>query len=117
MSTRESGFSSLLFRWMLDKERTRLIFCTVPDITGRNIKRFGDSLMYFPRWVEMGYVNELMRLTDFINSLPVAKRQRLSVLTNLNLMRPSQILISDLWDVANERMPIIHFYQKYMHRL
>ena len=110
---REKGFSNLLFRWELDRRLTRVVFCTVPDVRGRNIKRFGDSWKHFPRWVEMGYINELMRLTDFINSLPLPKRRLLSGLTSIDLMRPSQMLINDLWDVARERMPIAHFYRKY----
>lgn len=109
---REKGFSNLLFRWMLDKERTRLIFCTVPDTRGRNVWRFQNTLMHFPRWVEKGFELELMRLTDFVNSLPISKRKRLSGLANLDLMRPSQTLINDLWAIATERMPLAHFYQK-----
>lgn len=113
MRDREKGFSNLLFRWELDKERVRLIFCVVPDTKGRNIRRFGTSLIHFPRWVEVGFTNELMRFTDFVNSLKLPKRRLLSGLTRLGFMRPSQMLVNDLWDVARERMPIAHFYRKY----
>jgi len=100
------GFASFFFGWELDKARTRLIFFTVLDVSGRNIKPKGKSLVRYNRWVEEGYENELMRLTDFMNSLPLPKRQRLSVFASLGWLKPSEELVSDLWDVARDRMPM-----------
>lgn len=111
--SKERGFSNLLFRWEHDKKQERLILCNVPDLRGRNVQRFGDSVLHFPRWIEMGYELELLRLTDYINSLPLHKRKILCSLTRLGLFRPSEILISDLWDVARERLSLSYFLRKH----
>jgi hypothetical protein len=105
--------ASLFFGWALDNMRTRLIFYKVPDVAGRNIQRFGKSLIIYPRWIENGYENELMRLTDFMNSLPIDRREELVGLTRLKPMRPSEELVSDLWDLAKGRMPFEYFSFKY----
>jgi len=107
------SFANFFFGWELDKKRTRLIFYTVLDTNGRNIQPFGRSLRRYPRWVEEGYENGLMRLTDFINSLPPHKRQRLCAFTSLGLLRPSEPLVYDLWEVARDRMPMAHLLQKW----
>ncbi len=106
-------FASFTFGWDLDNIRTRLIFYTIPDVGGRNIQRFGKSLIIYPRWVENGYQNELMRLTDFTNSLPIRRREELVGLTRLKPMRPSEELVSDLWDLVKGRMPFEYFSFKY----
>lgn len=106
-------FANFFFGWDLDTVRTRIIFYTVLDVQGRNIQRFGNSLIHYPRWVEKGYENELMRLTDFINSLHISKREQLVELTRLKPMRPSESLLHDLWDLARGRMFFYNFYRKY----
>lgn len=102
------GFASFFLRWSLDKN-TRLIFCIMLDVTGRNVQRFGSSVIHYWRWVEAGFLVELLRLTDFMNSLKPHKRQRLSSLASLNWMKPSEELIHDLWEVAKNRMPMAQF--------
>lgn len=92
-------FASFFFRWSLDKN-TRLIFCIMPDVNGRNVQRFGSSVIHYWRWVEAGFLVELMRLTDFINSLPLPKRQRLSGLASLKWVKPCEKLVRELWEVA-----------------
>jgi len=105
-------FANFFFKWSLDRN-TRLIFSIIPDISGRNIKPYGKSLIHYPRWVEAGYLFELMRLTDFINSLPIYKREKLKRLAYLGLMRPSESLISDLWNLAKGYLSFEEFYRKY----
>lgn len=106
-------FANFFFGWSLDNMRTRLIFYTVLDVSGRNIQKFGKSLIHYPRWVEAGYNNELMRLTDFMNSLPLPKRELLIRLTHLKPLRPSEELLLDLWDLAKGRIRFEHFSRKY----
>lgn len=106
-------FASFFFGWELDRMRTRLIFYTVLDVDGRNIKPFGKSHKRYNRWVEEGYENELMRFTDSANSLPLHKRQRLTALTSLGLLKPSEPLMHDLWEVVKNRMPVGYFLQKW----
>jgi hypothetical protein len=113
-TTKEKGFCNLFFGWMLDKNLTRLIFCTVPDVNGRNFWRVGNSLIHFPRYVELGLLGEGMRVTEFINAQPLHKRQRLSALAELKPIRASEELMRDLWDFANERLPVAHFLKKYV---
>lgn len=48
-------------------------------------------------------------LNACMDSLPLHKRRLLSGLTSIDLMRPSQTLINDLWDIARERMPKMRF--------
>ena len=105
-------FASFFFKWSLDRN-TRLIFSIIFDISGRNIKPYGRSLMHYPRWVEAGYLFELMRLTDFINSLPIYKREKMKRLAYLGLMRPSESLINDLWNLAKGYLSFEDFYRKY----
>lgn len=107
-------FANFFFGWALDRNM-RLVFSIVPDVTGRNIQPFGKSLIHYPRWVEAGYLFELMRLTDFINSLPLNRRveQQLVRLARLNRMRPSEELVNDLWDLARGRTRFEDFYRKY----
>jgi hypothetical protein len=111
---KEEGFSSLLFRWEHDRKQDRLILCNVPDLRGRNVQRFGDSVLHFPRWVELGYELELLRLTDYINSLKRERRRYLCSLKHLSLFRPTEILINDLWGLARGFMSIDQFHKKYM---
>jgi len=106
-------FASFFFGWDLDVERTRLVFFTVLDIDGRNIKPFGKSLRRYNRWVEEGFENELMRWTDYANSLPSYRRQQLSGLSRLSPMRPSEPLLNDLWDLAKGRMRVEDFLRKH----
>lgn len=107
-------FANFFFGWHLDIARTRLVFYTVLDVDGRNIKPFGKSLIRYPRWVEEGYENELMRLTDFMNSLPLPKREQLVELTRLKPVRPSEELVGRLWDLAKGFMRFEDFYRRYM---
>jgi len=112
MLSNRRRFANFFFQWVADRN-TRLVFSIVPDITGRNIQPFGKSVIHYPRWVEAGYLIELMRITDFMNSFPSNKRQKLSALASLGLLRPSEPLMYDLWEVARDRMPIVHFLQKW----
>jgi len=102
------GFASFFFRWYSDKN-TRLIFCIMSDVNGRNVQRFGRNIIHYWRWVEAGFLVELLRLTDFMNSLKQHKRQRLSSLASLEWMKPSEDLIHDLWELAKNRMAMAHF--------
>ncbi len=108
-------FANFFFRWAVDKN-TRLVFSIIPDIAGRNVQPFGRSLIHYPRWVEAGYLFELMRITDFMNSFPFNKRQKLSPLASLGLVRPSEPLMYDLWEVARDRMRMTHFLRKWTTR-
>lgn len=105
-------FASFLFQWTLDRN-TRFVFSIVLDVNGRNIRPFGKTLIHYPRWVEAGYLIELMRLTDFMNSLPLNKRQQFIGLARFNLMRPSESLVNDLWDLARNRICINDFHRRY----
>jgi hypothetical protein len=105
--------ASFYFGWELDNIRTRLIFYTVLDVAGRNIQHFGQSYIRYPRWVELGYENELMRLTDFMNSLTVNRREELILLVRLKPMKPSEELLADLWELAKGHMLIDYFNKKY----
>jgi hypothetical protein len=106
--------ASFYFGWELDNIRTRLIFYTILDVEGRNIQPFGESHVRYPRWVELGYENELMRLTDFINSLPLVRREELILVTRIKPIRPSEELVADLWELAKGQMPIKSFHYKYV---
>jgi hypothetical protein len=105
--------ASFYFGWELDNIRTRLIFYTILDVAGRNIQPFGQSYIRYPRWVELGYENELMRLTDFMNSLTIDRREELILLVRLKPIKPSEELLADLWELAKGRMLIEYFHQKY----
>jgi hypothetical protein len=114
-------FANFFFGWQLDSKRTRLLFYTIPDINGRNIQRltryingkYIHHLIRYPRWVEEGYRNELMRLTDFMNSLPLDMRENLIELTKLKPMKPSEELLIDLWNLAKANMSNKELYRKY----
>ena len=109
-------FASFFFRWNLDKY-DRLIFCIMPDVNGRNIhQRTDNNIEHYPRWVEIGFLNELMRLTDFVNSFRPHRRQRLSVLASLEWLKPSEPLLTDLWEVAKDRMSVGQFLQIWTRR-
>jgi len=101
-------FASFFFRWSSD-ENIRLIFYIMPDVKERNVQRFGSSVIHYWRWVEVGFLVELLRLTDFMNSLKPHKRQRLSALGSLSWIKPSEELIHDLWEVAKNRMAMAQF--------
>ena len=105
--------ASFLFGWELDNIRTRLLFYTILDVAGRNIQPYGESHIRYPRWVELGYEDELMRLTDFMNSLTVDRREGLIGLTRFGSMRPSEVLVNDLWNLAKGHMRIEYFQYKY----
>ena len=107
-------FANFFFGWDLDAVRTRLIYYEVPDVSGRNIKHFGKSIVHYVRWVEQGYRSELMRLTDFMNSLPLPEREQLVELTRLKLVRPSEELVFGLWDLAKGFLCFEDFYRRYM---
>ena len=81
----------------------------MPDVNGRNVQRFGSNIIHYWRWVEAGFLVELLRLTDLMNSLALHKRQRLSALGSLSWIKPSEELIHDLWEVAKNRMPMVRF--------
>lgn len=81
----------------------------MPDANGRNVQRYGNNLIHYPRWVEVGFLQELMRLTDFINSLRLHKRQRLSALASLKWLKPCEELIHDLWEVARNHISMAYF--------
>lgn len=85
----------------------------MPDVAGRNVRRFGSSIIHYWRWVEAGFLAELLRLTDYMNSLKLHKRQRLSSLAGLSWIKPSEELIHDLWEVAKNRMAMAHFLRKW----
>jgi len=106
--------ASFYFGWKLDNIRTRIIFYTILDVAGRNIQPFGESHIRYPRWVELGYENELMRLTDFINSMPLTRREELILVTRLRPIKPSEELLTDLWELAKGQMSIEHFRHKYV---
>lgn len=93
--------ASFLFGWDIDSIRSRVIFYTLYDLNGRNIKHFGQNYRRYPRWVELGYENELMRLTDFVNSLHLDRRQKLvPFLNQCGLMRPNDNIVYYLWELA-----------------
>ncbi len=102
------GFASFFFRWRPDKN-TRLVFGIMHDVKGSNVQRFGNNIIHYPRWVEAGFLVELMRLTDFMNSLALHRRRRLSALGSLNWIKPSEEVIHDLWEIAKNRMPMAQF--------
>lgn len=114
-------FANFFFGWMLDNLRSRLIFYTIPDVNGRNIQRliryvngrYIQHLIRYNRWVEEGYENELMRLTDYVNSLRLFEREKLLGLTKLKPMRPSEKLVEDLWSLARGYMSFEEFHRNY----
>ncbi len=61
----------------------------------------------------MGFENELMRFTDYINSFPPEARLQFKGLSRLSPMRPSEPVLADLWDMAKGVLHIEDFLRKY----
>lgn len=95
------------FRWYKVRNE-RILLSIKNDPTERNVWSNGEI---FPRWIEKGFELDLMRLTDYCNSLREHERRRMEVLATIGWKPASQELLGLLWDAAKNKVPIARLYE------